>query len=452
MSKSPFTDAIAALASNHQVQLAMTAVGASLVTSFAFTTYNTFQRNARTKAAKRDAPDVHLPFTRDASGIGFTKEEKYDEEIIKEQLARNIVFLGEEGIEKIRHSFVIIVGAGGVGSWAALMLLRSGVEHIRIIDFDQVTLSSLNRHAVATHEDVGTPKVIALKRNFEQIAPWAKIEPLTQLFNKNSAPQLLAGNPDFIIDAIDNIDTKLALLKYCHDNHLPIISSMGAGAKADPTRVQISDISQTFEDPLARAVRRRLRRMDVESGITVVYSTEKPNIKLLPLDESRIDNADEYATLPDFRSRILPVLGTIPSIFGMTIATYIITTLASYPIQPLANKNRDSLYARIHRDLQVRENKTYGTDIIPLDKRDVGYAVDEIWRGRSVISGASEKLTLLRWDKTQPLSLQNCVVLTKEEAAKHDAIVGKPEDYYPREVVELVHARFKEEREFAMFR
>src|SRR6185369_5396548 len=107
-----------------------------------------------------------------------SESEKYEEKIIREQLARNISFLGEEGVEKLRKSFIIIVGAGGVGSWIALMLLRSGVEHIRIIDFDQVTLSSLNRHAVATHEDVGTPKVVALQKNFQHIAPWAKVEPV----------------------------------------------------------------------------------------------------------------------------------------------------------------------------------------------------------------------------------------------------------------------------------
>ncbi|KAF9534548.1 hypothetical protein BGW38_010453, partial [Lunasporangiospora selenospora] len=95
-----------------------------------------------------------------------------NEDMIREQLSRNIAFLGEEGVEKLRNSFVIIVGAGGVGSWAASMLIRSGVGRIRIIDFDQVSLSSLNRHATAVQGDVGTPKVLSMKKAFQAIAPW----------------------------------------------------------------------------------------------------------------------------------------------------------------------------------------------------------------------------------------------------------------------------------------
>ncbi|CAG8561750.1 7496_t:CDS:2 [Acaulospora colombiana] len=312
-----FANSLSPLASNIRVQLALTAFGATLATGIAIFSYQSYQRDARKKALKKKiSKDPPIRGINPKASNAPASVEHFDETLIKEQLARNIAFLGEEGVDKLRNSFIIVVGAGGVGSWAALMLVRSGVQHIRIIDFDQVTLSSLNRHAVATHADVGSPKVIALQKNFKEFAPWVKVEPVIELFTKANAPRLLAGNPDFIIDAIDNIDTKLDLLKYCHDNKLPILSSMGAGAKADPSRVQISDISQTIEDPLARAVRRRLKKLGVDSGITVVYSSEKPNVKLLPLgrcrqliEESKITNASEYAALPDFRSRILPVLG-----------------------------------------------------------------------------------------------------------------------------------------------
>ncbi|PKC73325.1 hypothetical protein RhiirA1_522948 [Rhizophagus irregularis] len=376
----------------------------------------------------------------------------FDESLIKEQLARNIAFLGEEGVEKLRKSFVIIVGIGGVGSWAALMLIRSGVSHIRIIDFDQVTLSSLNRHAVATHSDVGTPKVIALQKHLKEIAPWAKVEPIIELFTKESATKLLSGDANFIVDAIDNIDTKLVLLKYCHDKKLPIISSMGAGAKADPSRIQMSDISITIEDPLARTVRRRLKKMGVDSGITVVYSTEKPNVKLLPLEENKVQNAGDYATLPDFRSRILPVLGTIPAIFGMSIATYIVTKIAGHHIEPLPNKNRDGLYSRMHRDLLNRERRNNKEEAIPLDAREVGYIFEEIWRGKSAISGSVEKPAIVKWHKDQPLNPQNCVVMTKKEADTHDKLTVNPEEYYSPDIVNLVNARFQEEKDISNFR
>ncbi|PWN46637.1 hypothetical protein IE53DRAFT_391192 [Violaceomyces palustris] len=187
----------------------------------------------------------------------------WDESLIREQLSRNYSFLGEEGMEKLRGSFVIVVGAGGVGSWAALMLLRSGISKLRLIDFDQVSLSSLNRHACANLSDVGRPKVVCCSEKFSQIAPWARLEAWVELFRGEEAERLLSGKPDYVVDAIDNIDTKVELLRYCAENRIKVISSMGAGAKSDPSRIQISDISTTSEDPLARSVRRRLRALGI---------------------------------------------------------------------------------------------------------------------------------------------------------------------------------------------
>lgn len=136
---------------------------------------------------------------------------------------------------------------------------------------------------------------------------------------------------------------------------------MGAGAKSDPTRVQISDISYTIYDPLARSVRRRLRLLGISSGIPVVYSTEVPgDVKLLPLDEEEFKKGPvkELGVFDDFRVRILPVLGPLPSIFGLYIATYILCELAGKPIlNPLAIKGRRKLYERLWKDLLHREEK-----------------------------------------------------------------------------------------------
>lgn len=117
------------------------------------------------------------------------------------------------------------------------MLVRSGVGKIRLIDFDQVTLSSLNRHAVATLADVGTPKVFALRKHLEQVAPWVDIEVRNELWNKEKGDALLTGEPTIVIDCIDNMETKVDLLHYCHSRGIQVISSMGAGCKSDPTRV-----------------------------------------------------------------------------------------------------------------------------------------------------------------------------------------------------------------------
>ncbi|GJJ71963.1 tRNA threonylcarbamoyladenosine dehydratase [Entomortierella parvispora] len=382
-----------------------------------------------------------------------------DEELVKEQLARNIAFLGEEGVEKLRNSFVIIVGAGGVGSWAASMLVRSGVGKIRLIDFDQVSLSSLNRHATAVQADVGTPKVTAMKKAFRSIAPWVEVDARVELFQEDAAEELLSGNPDYVIDAIDNINTKLALLKFCYDHKIPVISSMGAGAKADPSRVQISDISETFEDPLARAVRRKIKKMGVDTGIEVVYSTEKPHhVKLLPLDETQAQEADEYSALPDFRSRILPVLGPLPAMFGMAMATFITCKIADWPMEPVPIKLREALYLRVHRELRVREQRldtnVPKVETIALDRRDVGYVIEEIFRGKSVVSKSMDKIGLCRWKRAEPLSLQNVVVLTKSEMDKHvklplDADLA---EVYGQEVVDYVEERFREEAEISRLR
>ena len=158
-------------------------------------------------------------------------------DLVLEQLARNRVFLGDDGLSRVRRAFVVVVGCGGVGSWAATMLVRSGVGRLRLVDFDQVTLSSLNRHAVATLADVGTPKVLALQRHLGQVAPWAQIEACSELWTLADAERLLGGQPTYVVDAIDNIDTKVDLLHFCKTRGIAVVSSMGAGCKSDPTRV-----------------------------------------------------------------------------------------------------------------------------------------------------------------------------------------------------------------------
>ncbi|KAJ1549906.1 hypothetical protein HK096_009787, partial [Nowakowskiella sp. JEL0078] len=342
-----------------------------------------------------------------------------NEAIIKEQLARNYAFLGDDGVQKVRNSFVIVVGLGGVGSHAAHMLLRSGVE---------ISIERLNRHAVATQSDVGTPKPDCLAAHLLQIAPHATIEPIISLFSQANASKLLANSPDYVVDCIDNMETKIDLLAYCHAHNIRVVSAMGAGAKSDPSRIQIADISDTFEDPLARATRRGLRARGIENGITVVYSTEKPGeVKLLPLAEEKAEEAGEFAVLPNFRVRILPVLGTIPALFGCAIASYVITELAQFKVKPLAVQARDAMYMRIHRDLSQRELNVFKSRVhIPLNIRDIGYIVEEIWFGKSALSGTFDKCVLTRWDITKPADFGNLICLSKSEAQIHDKL--KPDE------------------------
>ncbi|PWN40406.1 hypothetical protein IE81DRAFT_325572 [Ceraceosorus guamensis] len=206
------------------------------------------------------------------AGTSSNKAAKsYDESLIKEQLARHYSFLGDQGMRALREAFVVVVGMGGVGSMCALSLVRSGVGNIRIIDFDQVSLSSLNRHAVAQLCDVGMSKVSVCANHFAKIAPWVHVEAINQLFCAKDAEDLLgaasvqwdAKRPTYVVDCIDNLDTKVDLIAYCYRNGIRCFSSMGAGAKADPSRIQIADLNDTKEDPLSRHVRRRLRAMGI---------------------------------------------------------------------------------------------------------------------------------------------------------------------------------------------
>jgi len=388
-----------------------------------------------------------------AIAFNSTNKSELNEDYIREVLSRNYSFFGEEKMEKVRKSFVIVVGVGGVGSHAAHMLMRSGVGKIRIIDFDEVSVSSLNRHSVATKADVGKPKVVAMQEHFKEIYPFANVEAKVALFSADNAGSLLEGNPDYVLDCIDNIQTKLDLIEYCVKNNINIISSTGAGAKCDPSRIQIADISDTKEDPLARTTRRELRKRGIESGVPVVYSTEKPgNVKLLPLPDELYGKQIE-GNPPNFRSRVLPVFGTIPAMFGNAMATYVLTKLADWPIKPLAVKMREATYARLYKDYAGREQHVFNNnDPLKITTSDIGYIFEEIWNGRSALSGNLNKLALTRWDRSQPPSLQNIICLTKAEAEKHDKLTVKPEEYYDQAFIDLVKAKFKEESELSQWR
>lgn len=383
---------------------------------------------------------------------------------------------------------MIVVGCGGVGSHCTSALARSGVAYIRLIDFDQVTLSSLNRHSVATLADVGTSKVNCLKKRLQQITPWVHFDLCNELFAPSAADRLLGPwekrKPDYIVDAIDNIDSKVALLEYCHKNKLPVISSMGAGCKSDPTRVFIGDISTSTEDPLSRSTRRRLRALGIASGIPVVYSTEKPGpgkAQLLPLPEEEYakGSVGELGVLPDFRVRILPVLGTMPAVFGYAVANHVILQISGYPSDYVPAKGRDKMYDGILAQLQGSEEKlirstTSGEDAqglkLGITAADVGYVVEEVYKGRSAISGIPTRLALVRWrkpsastidvsvqgQKSSTLRLRDLVCMTKEEAVVHESKVVRgnqlPDEVYDNDIVVAIEGKIREEIAYEIYR
>lgn len=392
---------------------------------------------------------------------------QYLEELIQEQLARNYAFLGDQGMAKVRDQRIVVVGVGGVGSWVATMLVRAGVENIKLIDFDQVTLSSLNRHAVATTGDVGISKVLCLKNRLSQVAPWVNIEAINSLWTLDKGEELIYGKdgqwkPTYVIDCIDNIDTKVDLLEYCFNKGLKVISLGGAAVKSDPTRLNVSDISKTEEDALLRQVRVRLKKRGIIKGIPVVFSAEKPDprkAQLLPLTEEELakGNVDQLTALRNFRVRILPVLGTMPGMFGLTIASYVLCQVAGYPMEPVEGKNRyhnydlflTGLAAQLVR-LKVKDNR------VPIKLTEVPYILEEVWRGKSPISGFSTRLVLSQWLPNKPLDTQNIIVMTKEEGKVHEqrVLLGGElvENVYSPEVLKLVESRFADDKYYSQFR
>lgn len=348
-----------------------------------------------------------------------------------------------------------------------------------------MSLSSLNRHAVATLADVGTPKVHCLKRRLQAIAPWVDFDCRNELFAGSEAERLLEG-AEFVVDAIDNIVSKVDLLAYCARNEIPVISSMGAGCKSDPTRIFVGDISSSTDDPLSRSTRRRLRAKGIKDGIPVVYSTEKPGegkAQLLPLSEEEFakGKVGELAPMADFRVRILPVLGTLPAVFGLTVANYVMTTLAGYPMQTIEAKGRGKMYDGILALTQGYEEKIARKTMswpaeqlkglkVPLTSDDCGYIVEEVYRGRSAISGIPTRLSLVRWRKPEKgtvdesvpdqissiLRWRDLVCMTREEAKKHleEVIMGEKNlgDLYDEETIKRIEARIEEEIAFEKYR
>ncbi|KAL3151503.1 hypothetical protein ABBQ38_012502 [Trebouxia sp. C0009 RCD-2024] len=395
--------------------------------------------NADRRQYSETSEKEQRPTSRAVQGSSCKLSDFTSDEVLSEQFTRNVQFFGQNGQLNIANAFVVVIGLGGVGSHAAHMLLRSGVGKLRLVDFDQVSVSSLNRHAVATREDVGMSKAQCLKDHFHQILPEADIEAVNAMYTEAAEEQLLGGSPDFVLDAIDNIDTKVELLAACHRRGLPVLSSAGAGSRADPTRLRIADIAECSSDKLSRSVRYRLRREHaICSGITVILSLEKPRVKLI-----HINNPSEYQIVPGFRVGIVPVLGTMPAMFGMAAASHILCQLAGQPFnpEPIVEITEQQYETQMARLLEREETKYGGTQGVAVDYSDVVYLVRDIWRGVSShalgvqqpglhrgFNRSTANLVLARWDADKAAEVDNLVLMTFQEADRHESSGARSSD------------------------
>ncbi len=236
--------------------------------------------------------------------------------------ARTAMYFGPEGMARLRLATVAVFGLGGVGSHAASALVRNGVGGLRLVDFDTVTASTLNRHAVAGPDDVGRPKVDVVAKALARINPAARLECRQMFFANDTRGELLDPSLSFVIDAIDSVGPKVELLKACVELNLPVISCLGAAGRIQGELVQVADIFDSHTCPLARMIRKRLHQADVRAAIPAVFSPEVPSDPLPPDD-------NEPFLRRGRRRRQLPSVGVVPGIVGYAAAGYVLRTLAA---------------------------------------------------------------------------------------------------------------------------
>lgn len=218
------------------------------------------------------------------------------------RFSRTEKILGAKALKLLSFARVAIFGLGGVGSFTAEALARSGVGNFLLVDPDTVDITNINRQIHALTGTIGQSKVKLMAQRVLEINPGAKVEARWERFSPHNSDSLLGADLWYVVDAIDDVDNKVHLLKECVKKEIPVVSAMGTGNKLDPAAFKVDDISKTAVCPLARTVRRKLRRENIHSGITVVYSTEKP-VKLHGQD--RNDNT------PGSVAFVPPVAGMI---------------------------------------------------------------------------------------------------------------------------------------------
>ena len=236
--------------------------------------------------------------------------------MIPEWQSRTATLLGEEAVARLGAAHVTVVGVGGVGGYAAEILVRSGVGRITVIDADCVAESNINRQLIATAQDVGCPKVELFADRFRAINPGIEVHSVWQFVTPENVAELIPADSDFVIDAIDTVAPKVALLIHCLCCGIGVISSMGAGGRTDPTRVRYLDISETRDDGLARAVRQRLRKAGMTYPLPVVASSEPPHsASVIRLDER--NKRSSFGTT-----------AAVPATFGICLANFVVMRIA----------------------------------------------------------------------------------------------------------------------------
>ena len=232
-------------------------------------------------------------------------------------MSRTQLMLGDAAVEKLMQKTVLIIGLGGVGGICAEMIVRAGIGKITIVDNDTIDASNINRQIPALHSTIKKSKAKVLAARLLDINPNLNLEVQELYIKEEITSGLLQSTQwDYVVDCIDTLSSKVFLIKKCVDLQLPIVSSMGAGGKIDPSQIKVTDISKTRECNLARYVRKRLHTLGIKNGVKVVFSPEKA-------DQSRIIETEK--AFP--KKSIIGTLSYMPAIFGCTVASVVIRDL-----------------------------------------------------------------------------------------------------------------------------
>ncbi|MFV0249584.1 MAG: ThiF family adenylyltransferase [Bacilli bacterium] len=222
------------------------------------------------------------------------------------QLQRLEILVGNENLNKITNTTVLILGLGGVGSYATESLVRSGIKKIIIVDKDIIDISNLNRQLMTLHSNIGQNKTDVWEKRIKDINPTCEVIKINKFISENNIEELLNYKPDYIVDACDTIETKKELIRKCIMKNIKLISSMGTGKRLDPTKFKIVDIRKTYNDPIARIIRKMIKYEKIKNKIMVICS-EEPPLKL----ESKIIASNSF----------------VPSTAGLLCTSYIINDI-----------------------------------------------------------------------------------------------------------------------------